>query len=228
MKLRNALWRLMVGALCSGAVLAEGEDPETFVLTAAIAQSVRSDASNAFARLSQKSEGLPHDETSAIKKELSELSDQHGRDSAYRRILEQGAENVPLLVEAYSEEKNTEVRRDMLSLMGRIEKGEHFRDVLMYLQGECLSSNETIQVSAIHAVARIVSTAGRREEGGLVDPETPEEVNRARALLVKLANDGEPPYSRVQRVAAEHLYDMGEGEHIPKAIRDSLKSGPQK
>lgn len=223
--MKKAMWIMLVTSFAAWSACAD--DMESSNAPGVVTRNVREAASNAFTRISGKVKSLPNADKRNINKRVSELGIRKSRTVAYQDLLKKSGESVLVLIAEYDEEQKIEVRRDLLSVIGKMDKGKYFDDVLAFVEGECLSTNVATQVSAIHAVAQIVRDERHRRRAVSVGSRD-DRIKSALSLLVKIANDGTFPYSRAQKEAAEHLYDMGESGRIPKEIRDILQAGPQK
>jgi len=223
MNIKGIFISVAISAVCINSGLANEQSSTSDLVAKPFQRETRTDARRAADRLQQKAHTLPPNRLHSIEKKLLALKNREQRDSVCRQLIRKADPQVlPVLVKKYTEVQNVEARRDMVGLMGEINQGKYFRDVLIFLEGEALSQNEIIATTAIHAIAGIV-TPVRGDKKKYKGKES-EEVKAAHALLVRLANvREEPPYPQVQKVAARRLYRGGESKHIPKKLKEKWK-----
>jgi len=112
----------------------------------------------------------------------------------------------------------------MLNVLGRMGKGSHWRDVIAFLQGECLRTENALRVGAVHALAQAISRGEAKDgDSSAIAADT----DRAVRVLAVVANE-DGPFSLARREAGEYLYELGRGELIPRELRERLLKGPQK
>ena len=173
-------------------------------------------------RLRERAKGERPELKEEVRLHISRLGRRDTRDEAYGQLPVSDVGAVAILVDSYYKETNLDIRRRILSLLGRMDKGDCLHDVVAFVKGECVGTNQKLRVAALNALADIMGFGGRLKRDPSVRKRDYDEAVR---LLIILANEkARPPFSKVQEAAARRLYRMGKGAQIPKELRKRFKA----